>query len=205
MRAFPVLALTGACALAGFAWAQPQQTPPPSQPSTVFRSSATEVLLDVVVLDKHGKPVKNLKASDLQVFEDEVKQDITSFRSCASRRNSCAARTIGTAKYSAAAAPVAPSSSHALHAVNLICIVFHNLDPESRLKAIEVVQQFLKNDLPPEYVYRPVRSGRPSESSPSVYRRQAGDRHRHGECADVAAAGFYSTRPPPPLLPRAPP
>jgi VWFA-related protein len=147
MRALPVLALTGACAFAGFAWAQPQQQAPQSQPSTVFRGSATEVLLDVVVLDKHGKPVKNLKASDLQVFEDEVKQDITSFRFVPPGETP--AQPTASASRNAAAAPVAQSSSHALHAVNLICIVFHNLDPESRLKAIDVVQQFLKNDLPP--------------------------------------------------------
>ena len=147
MRVFPVLALAGLCGLAGSAFAQPPQAPTQSQPGTIFRGSSTEVLLDVVVLDKHGKPVKNLKASDLQIFEDDVKQDITSFRFVPP--GEAPAQPAPSAARKAATAPAPQVGSHALHAVNLICIVFHNLDPESRLKAIDVVQQFLKNDLPP--------------------------------------------------------
>src|ERR1700756_3452894 len=81
MRLISALLVACASTLAGLAAAQtPQTAPPAADLGTIARSSATEVLVDVVVLDKHGKPVKNLKASDIQLTEDEVKQDITSFR-----------------------------------------------------------------------------------------------------------------------------
>ena len=49
-------------------------------PIPTIRATASEVLLDLVVRDKHGKPVKNLKAGDIQIYEDGVRQDIRSFR-----------------------------------------------------------------------------------------------------------------------------
>src|SRR3977135_3850674 len=39
-----------------------------------------EVVLDAVVKDKKGRPVRDLKASDFEVFEDGVPQQIKSFR-----------------------------------------------------------------------------------------------------------------------------
>src|SRR5260370_14958730 len=39
-----------------------------------------EVLLDAVVKDKKGHLVKDLQASDFEVYEDGVRQDIKSFR-----------------------------------------------------------------------------------------------------------------------------
>src|SRR5215831_4639901 len=44
------------------------------------RLGTTEVMLDVVVRDKKGRPVKDLSASDFEVYEDGVKQQIESFR-----------------------------------------------------------------------------------------------------------------------------
>src|SRR5215469_13265591 len=40
----------------------------------------SEVVLDVVVRDNKGRPVKDLAAKDFQVYEDGVKQDLQSFR-----------------------------------------------------------------------------------------------------------------------------
>ena len=54
------------------------QTPQASD--VVIRSSAREVLLDVVVRDAHGKLVTNLKPEEMAVYEDGVRQDVRSFR-----------------------------------------------------------------------------------------------------------------------------
>jgi VWFA-related protein len=43
--------------------------------------NSSEVVIDVVVRDKKGKPVKNLTESDFQVFEDGVEQNVSSFQS----------------------------------------------------------------------------------------------------------------------------
>src|SRR5262252_1623704 len=56
------------------------QTPAPAQNPDRISSGTTEVLLDAVVKDKKGKPVKDLKASDFQITEDGVPQEIRSFR-----------------------------------------------------------------------------------------------------------------------------
>jgi VWFA-related protein len=118
------------------------QTPPtPERP--LARASATEVLLDVAVSDRHGKPIRNLKASDIEVYEDEVRQPVTSFKFVSATE----ARQMTTR-----AEPAAPQAggSRALRGVNLVCLVFHNLDPVARSRAIEVAREFLRNDLPPQ-------------------------------------------------------
>src|SRR5690348_5179721 len=119
------------------------QTVPAPDLRPIASVSATEVLLHVAVLDKHGKLVKNLKAGDIEILEDNVRQQITSFRFVPA---------------SEAARPPAPrpgavpaqTASRALKVVNLVCLVFHNLDPVARTRAIEVAREFLKTEMPPE-------------------------------------------------------
>jgi VWFA-related protein len=134
------LAVACVCAL-GIAFAQ---TPPAERP--LARTSATEVLLDVSVSDKHGKPLRNLKASDIEVYEDEARQPVTSFRFVSAAE----ARQLATAAHAQAPAAATPAGSMALRGVSLVCVVFHNLDPVARTRAMEVAREFLKNDLPPE-------------------------------------------------------
>src|SRR3954451_6434172 len=116
-----------------------------TQPTPTIRTTASEVLLDIVVRDKHGKTARNLKASDVQIFEDGVRRELKSFRFLSARE----AQTRASAPGAGAAETVSPSA-RTLHAVNLICIVLHNLDPASRPRAIEAVQEFLKNELAPD-------------------------------------------------------
>src|SRR5215210_5617933 len=61
----------------------PAQTPAPQNPQDdedVVRVESQEVKLDVVVKDKRGRPVKDLQATDFEVYEDGVRQQIQSFR-----------------------------------------------------------------------------------------------------------------------------
>src|SRR5215212_7625919 len=57
-----------------------QTQSPQNQDDKPIVLSANEVLLDVVVRDKKGQIIKSLKPSDFEVYEDNVKQDVTSFR-----------------------------------------------------------------------------------------------------------------------------
>ena len=115
------------------------QTTPVESGSTI-RSTATEVLLDVIVRDKRGKPVKNLKAGEVEVLEDGVRQEIRTVRFVG-------ARDVQQQKK----LPVpAGTVSRPLRATNVVCIVFHNLDPLSRHRAIEAVQEFLGNEMQPD-------------------------------------------------------
>jgi VWFA-related protein len=54
------------------------QSPSPSQP--IFQTQSTIVLLDVVVRDRRGRPVRDLRPEELQVFEDGQRRQLTSFR-----------------------------------------------------------------------------------------------------------------------------
>src|SRR3954468_5378240 len=55
-------------------------TDPPAAAAPTIRTTASEVLLDIVVRDKHGKSVKNLKPAEVQIFEEGVQRGLTSLR-----------------------------------------------------------------------------------------------------------------------------
>jgi VWFA-related protein len=56
-----------------------QQPSPPKDPGIVLHVTTRLVLVDAVVLDKEGHPVKDLKPNDFTVTEDGVRQSIASF------------------------------------------------------------------------------------------------------------------------------
>lgn len=56
------------------------QTAAPQDQDEVVRFRSNEVRLDVVVKDKKGRPIKDLKATDFELFEDGVSQKVESFR-----------------------------------------------------------------------------------------------------------------------------
>src|SRR5690242_14340308 len=60
-------------------FAQQAGTPAATAPTTI-KSTAEEVVLDVVVRDKKGKPIKDLTADDFSVMDNGTKQQIKSFR-----------------------------------------------------------------------------------------------------------------------------
>jgi VWFA-related protein len=56
-----------------------QADPPPQHSGPVFRAVSNLILVNVDVRDKSGQPIKGLKQSDFQVFEDGKPQDIQKF------------------------------------------------------------------------------------------------------------------------------
>ena len=67
-----------ALALGGSTRAQPPAPAPPSPPT--FRVDTGVVMLDVVVRDKKGRLVRDLRPEEIQVFEDGARQEITTVR-----------------------------------------------------------------------------------------------------------------------------
>src|SRR5689334_2589949 len=72
------------CLATLFAGPVAAQTLPPAESGPAIRVTTTEVLLDLMVRDKHGRQVKNLKPDDVEIYEDGVRQKILSFRPVAS-------------------------------------------------------------------------------------------------------------------------
>lgn len=83
--------------------ALPQQNPP------VFRTTTNVVALDVTAVDKDGKPVKGLKASDFVVTLDGQQRPVQTVDYVEFRSNSTAPADPAPAAPAARATPVAPS------------------------------------------------------------------------------------------------
>ena len=97
---------------------------------------AKEVLLDVIARDKKGRNVRDLKPEEIEIYEDGVKQTITSFRLL---ETTVAATTIANTSTSF---PVDPSRP-----VNLVTMVFDNLDNSSRKLAREAALDFVNTGM----------------------------------------------------------
>ena len=118
----------------------------PVRAGLTIRQSVQEVLLDVTVRDSHGRIVKNLKPGDLQIFEDGVRQDVKSFKLVLAPGEGKGKGASGqTSVVANAATPTNP-----LRTVNLICIVFANLDAFTKQYATNAVKDFLKSQLQPD-------------------------------------------------------
>ena len=131
--------------------AGPQEPPPPTaQPADVpvFTVGTAAVTLDVVVRDKKGNAVRDLKASDFEVFEDDVKQTVESFKIYGHPLPAAAAVP---AKASAPAAPSAPPPTAASEPAaeetearsQVIAFVFDRLSPNARSLAQKAALTYL--------------------------------------------------------------
>jgi VWFA-related protein len=122
-----------------------QKTPPPSTP--LVRVGSEEVLLDIVVRDKKGRPVLDLKESEIEIYENGVKQVITSFRPI-DRIGSSGSRESRTVASSPPSEERPKSTTpDPLREINLVTMVFERLNNESRILARQAASDFLKSDL----------------------------------------------------------
>ncbi len=120
--------------------AQPQQPPAP-QPGFVIRKNVQEVMVDVVVRDKRERTLTDLKANEVEVYEDGVKQDQRSFRLVSGAE-------VREVEESKSAAPKTPRFD-AQRQINLVLLVFRimNTGARERQVAAEAAEDFLKNEL----------------------------------------------------------
>jgi VWFA-related protein len=127
----------------------------------IIHTTTREVLLDVVVRDKHHHPITDLKPEEITVYEDGVPQKITVFRSVqgaeelqnersiSQAQNATQTQTITTPTNSAPAA----TGLNSLRQVNFVSIVFAQVAPLNLDFARQAVHEFLKSDtLPNTYV-----------------------------------------------------
>jgi VWFA-related protein len=147
-RAFLPLALLMATGLA--------QTP-----EVVIRSSAREVLLDLVVRDAHGKLVTNLKPEEIAIYEDGVRQDVRSFRLVAGSEVRAEDEKQAAEAQAAAATTLAPAARppvNPLRTVNVVCLVLNDITAASpgdslmdptRPFAFDTARKFINNQLRP--------------------------------------------------------
>jgi VWFA-related protein len=109
------------------------------QQPVVIQSGTQEVLLDLIVRDKHQKMVRDLRAQDVQVLEDGVPQEIRSFEFI---------RTKGSGLLNSPRER-APDRFDPLHELNIITMVFQAMSNEGRANAGTLARDFLRNQFPP--------------------------------------------------------
>jgi VWFA-related protein len=133
--------------------AQAAPTSPAEQPP-VIHATTREVLLDLVVRDKHHHPVTDLRPEEVEVYEDGVRQQIRGFRDVQG------AEELQNEQSAAQKGPTAPGKTaelahplNSLRQVNFVSVVFAQIAPLDLEFAREAVLEFLKSDtLPNTYV-----------------------------------------------------
>ena len=108
------------------------QTPAQDQ-DDVVRVRSNEVRLDVVVKDKKGRPIRDLKQVDFEVLEDGVQQKVESFRFVA--REGAPARTETKDDKVTGAPPVTTTAPQRRSTPTVTALVFDRLSPEARALA----------------------------------------------------------------------
>ena len=118
------------------------QQPAPQRAAGVLKEGVTAVLVDVVVRDRRGQPVRDLTAADFDVLEDGVAQTIGSFTSILEGTGT------GGLATPAPAAPAAPAVAEVQRTYQnagpgVIALVFDRLTPEARRLAVQAAQGYL--------------------------------------------------------------
>jgi VWFA-related protein len=121
-------------------------------PDVVIKTSAREVLLDLVVRDAHGKLVTNLKPGEVAVYEDGVRQDVRSFRLVAGSEVRVEDEKQAAETQAAAATTSAPATRppvNLLRTVNVVCLILNDLNADTRAFAFDSARKFVDKELRP--------------------------------------------------------
>jgi VWFA-related protein len=111
----------------------------PQRAAGTIKEGVTAVLVDVVVRDRRGQPVRDLTQSDFEILEDGVPQTVGSFTPVLDGALAANAPATGTAPAPSAAPPATPLAAGAA----VTAIVFHGLSPEGRKRAVTAAQAYL--------------------------------------------------------------
>ena len=115
----------------------------PQRASGTIKEGVTAVLVDVVVRDRRGQPVRDLTQADFEVLEDGVTQTIGSFTPILEG----ALAATSPSALPAAVAPSAPAQPAPTNPVAagpaVTAMVFHGLGPESRKLAVQAARAYL--------------------------------------------------------------
>jgi VWFA-related protein len=133
-----------------------QAAPPPQTPAPApsFVSGTEVVAVDLVVRDKKGRLVTDLRQDEVEVLEDGVPQKITSFR--ALQAPPAGAGTPGS-DAAAAAAPAAPEAPSGSEAPRRVVLVFGRLGSDGRRLAQSAGEEFARKHTTPQTAVTVVR------------------------------------------------
>lgn len=116
-----------------------QQDPPPGRP---IRIGSEEVLLDIIARDKKGRPVRDLKPEEVEICEDGVRQTLASFRLIETGAGAAGPATEDARAKEGAGRELDPSRP-----INLVTMVFDNLDVNGRRLARDAALDFINTGM----------------------------------------------------------
>jgi VWFA-related protein len=128
------------------------QTPANGQMPTIH-ATTREVILDVIVRDKHHHAIADIRPEEIEVFEDGVKQKINAFRNVQGAEQLKTEEELVKNNPGAASSEARKKPSTSLRELNFVSVVFGQIAPLNLEFAREAVLEFLKSGrLPNTYV-----------------------------------------------------
>lgn len=111
-----------------------------SRQAPVFRTGTTAVLLDIVVRDRRGRPIRDLRQDEITVLEDGVPRELKAFRLIE-----------GTPSDAAVSTPAQPGvvQPDPLRRITLVSFVFDHLGQNARKLAQKAAHDYLSKPMPP--------------------------------------------------------
>lgn len=119
------------------------QSPATKSDEVVFKVGSKEVLLDVVVRDKKGNLIRNLKPEEVQVSDDGVVQKVLSFRFRTGAELSAEEAAVASAT---AGAKPTEAKLNPSREIRLVTLAFDRLGPEGRKLSRQAALDVLKTD-----------------------------------------------------------
>ena len=127
---------------------------PPQRATGTTEARVTAVLVDIIVRDKRGDPVRDLAQSDFQILEDGVPQTIASFTpvfegAVAPVPEAPAPPASATSRTAVAVGSPSPAST----GPTVTALVFDRLTPEARRLAVQAAQSYFgTQEQAPSYI-----------------------------------------------------
>jgi len=141
----PTILFIATLALLAVPTGRAQQPPaPPAQRATgVVSERVTAVLVDVVVRDRRGQPIKDLTPADFQLTEDGVPQTIGSFTPVFDGAIAPAPDAAPGAPAAPADTPVAVGAAPPVATTPTVtALVFDRLTPDARRRAVQAAEAY---------------------------------------------------------------
>ncbi len=149
-----VTVVSGALLTVSFAAAQPPPASQAPEPTPRFVSGAEVVALDLVVRDKKGKLVTDLREGEIEVLEDGVPQKLTSFRAIPPAAPGAG---VPGSDAAAAAAPALAPAVAAASTPRRVVLVFGRLSSDGRRLAQSAGDEFARKHMTPQTAVTVVR------------------------------------------------
>src|SRR5215831_2070337 len=121
--------------LSGIAPPPPAKAQQSASGDTTLTTTSQEVLLDVVVRDKRGRQIKDLKASDFEITDAGALQSLKAFRLVSGSE----ALAPPSSPSAGGAASPASAAVDPLRQIRLVTLAFERLGPDARVTATKAV------------------------------------------------------------------